>query len=187
MKEKPILIKRYSNRKLYNTETSKYVNCEEVMNLFFDGIEFEIWEVRNGETTTEVTHLALINWVTEKYRETLEGKSFKDLREIAMASGRSTPKKWSFYQELYKGKQKHFEKQAYKTNPSHKKEFSIREMNRALQIKDSINTKRNCLRCREVFESKSVCNRICPLCKKDQNYHRQDSASYALAEQNGIT
>jgi polyhydroxyalkanoate synthesis repressor PhaR len=59
------LIKRYSNRKLYDTERSCYVTLEEIAVMVRDGEEVSIIDNRTGEDLTTVT-LAQIVFEEEK-------------------------------------------------------------------------------------------------------------------------
>ena len=59
------LIKRYSNRKLYDTERSSYVTLEEISQMVRDGSELRIVDNKSGEDITSVT-LAQIVFEQEK-------------------------------------------------------------------------------------------------------------------------
>lgn len=59
------IIKRYGNRKLYDTELSRYVTIEEVANHIRDGISVKIVDNRTGDDITGST-LALIVLEAEK-------------------------------------------------------------------------------------------------------------------------
>jgi polyhydroxyalkanoate synthesis repressor PhaR len=59
------LIKRYSNRKLYDTERSCYVTLEEIAGMVRDGEEVSIIDNRTGDDLTTVT-LAQIVFEEEK-------------------------------------------------------------------------------------------------------------------------
>ena len=51
----PIRIKRYANRKLYNTETSRYITLKGIATLLEDGQEVEVIDNATGEDITGVT------------------------------------------------------------------------------------------------------------------------------------
>ena len=59
------IIKRYGNRKLYDTELSRYVTIEEVANHIRDGISVKIIDNKSGDDITSST-LALIVLEAEK-------------------------------------------------------------------------------------------------------------------------
>ncbi len=48
-------IKRYANRKLYDTETSSYVTLEEISRMVKDGVEFRIIDNRSKKDLTSLT------------------------------------------------------------------------------------------------------------------------------------
>jgi len=49
-----ILIKRYANRKLYNTETSRYITLKGIANLLDEGEEVRVIDKETGEDITRV-------------------------------------------------------------------------------------------------------------------------------------
>jgi polyhydroxyalkanoate synthesis repressor PhaR len=48
----PIIIKKYANRRLYNTDTSSYVTLDHLCDMVKDGVEFEVRDARSGEDIT---------------------------------------------------------------------------------------------------------------------------------------
>ena len=48
----PIIIKKYANRRLYNTQTSSYVTLDHLCDMVKDGVEFEVRDARTGEDIT---------------------------------------------------------------------------------------------------------------------------------------
>ena len=48
----PIVIRKYANRRLYNTATSSHVNLEALARLAADGADFVVVEGRTGEDIT---------------------------------------------------------------------------------------------------------------------------------------
>jgi len=48
----PIIIKKYANRRLYNTQTSSYVTLEHLCDMVKEGVEFEVRDARTGEDIT---------------------------------------------------------------------------------------------------------------------------------------
>jgi polyhydroxyalkanoate synthesis repressor PhaR len=47
--DKPLLIKRYASRRLYNTETSDYVTLEDIAGFIRDGREVQIIDLKSGD------------------------------------------------------------------------------------------------------------------------------------------
>ena len=48
----PITIKKYANRRLYNTDTSSYVTLDRLCEMVKDGIEFVVYDAKTGEDIT---------------------------------------------------------------------------------------------------------------------------------------
>ena len=48
----PVVIKKYANRRLYNTQTSSYVTLDHLCEMVKDGVEFEVRDARSGEDIT---------------------------------------------------------------------------------------------------------------------------------------
>jgi polyhydroxyalkanoate synthesis repressor PhaR len=49
---KPIVVKKYANRRLYNTATSSYVTLEDLAKLIKDGGDFVVQDAKTGEDIT---------------------------------------------------------------------------------------------------------------------------------------
>jgi len=50
--EEPIVIKKYANRRLYNTGTSTYVTLEDLATMVKNGEEFVVFDAKTGEDIT---------------------------------------------------------------------------------------------------------------------------------------
>jgi polyhydroxyalkanoate synthesis repressor PhaR len=48
----PVIIKKYANRRLYNTQTSSYITLEDVSLLVKEGTDFEVRDAKSGEDLT---------------------------------------------------------------------------------------------------------------------------------------
>jgi polyhydroxyalkanoate synthesis repressor PhaR len=48
----PITIKKYANRRLYNTATSSYVTLDHLCQMVKDGVEFVVYDAKSGEDIT---------------------------------------------------------------------------------------------------------------------------------------
>jgi polyhydroxyalkanoate synthesis repressor PhaR len=48
----PIIIKKYANRRLYNTQSSSYVTLDHLCEMVKQGVEFEVRDARTGEDIT---------------------------------------------------------------------------------------------------------------------------------------
>ncbi len=74
----PKVIKRYTNRKLYDTEESRYVTLDEIARMIKGGAEVKIVDNRTKEDLTSVT-LAQIIFEEEKKTSKMSLETLKDL------------------------------------------------------------------------------------------------------------
>ncbi|NYS24656.1 polyhydroxyalkanoate synthesis repressor PhaR [Rhodobacteraceae bacterium 2376] len=58
--DKPLLIKRYASRRLYNTETSDYVTLEDIARIIREGREVQIVDLKSGDDLTRQYLLQII-------------------------------------------------------------------------------------------------------------------------------
>ena len=56
----PRIIKKYPNRRLYDTEISSYITLEEIRQLVLDNEEFEVRDAKTGENLTRSVLLQII-------------------------------------------------------------------------------------------------------------------------------
>ena len=54
------IIKKYPNRRLYDTEISSYITIEDVRQLIVDGEDFEVRDARSGDNLTRQVMLQII-------------------------------------------------------------------------------------------------------------------------------
>lgn len=62
MASAPRIIKKYPNRRLYDTGISSYITLEEVRQLVLDGEDFRVHEARTGN---DLTHSVLLQVIAE--------------------------------------------------------------------------------------------------------------------------
>jgi polyhydroxyalkanoate synthesis repressor PhaR len=58
--DKPLLIKRYASRRLYNTETSDYVTLEDIAGFIREGREVQILDLKSGDDLTRQYLLQIV-------------------------------------------------------------------------------------------------------------------------------
>jgi polyhydroxyalkanoate synthesis repressor PhaR len=63
---KPRIIKKYPNRRLYDTEISSYITLEEIRQLVLDGEVFEVRDAKSGDDLTRSVLLQIISEHEEK-------------------------------------------------------------------------------------------------------------------------
>ena len=73
-KDTPIVIKKYANRRLYNTGTSTYVTLEDLAEMIKKGEEFTVQDAKTGE---DITHSVLTQIIFE-----LENKDGQNMLPI---------------------------------------------------------------------------------------------------------
>jgi len=61
--KKPVIIKKYANRRLYNTSTSTYVTLDHLSQMVKEGTEFEVFDAKSGE---EITRQVLTHIIVEE-------------------------------------------------------------------------------------------------------------------------
>jgi polyhydroxyalkanoate synthesis repressor PhaR len=74
----PKIIKRYSNRKLYDTEESRYVTLDEIGEMVKQGVEVKIIDNRSKDDLTSVT-LAQIIFEEEKKKSQMPLSLLRDI------------------------------------------------------------------------------------------------------------
>ena len=58
--EAPIRIRKYANRRLYNTDSSSYVTLADLAQLVRDGVDFVVEDAKSGEDLTRATLTQII-------------------------------------------------------------------------------------------------------------------------------
>ena len=60
---KPVVVKKYANRRLYNTATSSYVTLEDLAKMIKDGGDFVVHDAKTNE---DITHSVLTQIIVEQ-------------------------------------------------------------------------------------------------------------------------
>ncbi len=85
-KGNPVVIKKYANRRLYNTQTSSYVTLDHLCEMVKEGTEFEVRDARTGDDITRSVLTQII------FEEEAKGQSLlpiKFLRQLIRFYGDS--------------------------------------------------------------------------------------------------
>jgi polyhydroxyalkanoate synthesis repressor PhaR len=82
-----LIIKKYENRRLYNTLTSQYINQEQVAQLVRDGHDVRVVDAATGE---DITRLILAQIVLEDAKTPDSVFPLDVLRQMIVASGKAT-------------------------------------------------------------------------------------------------
>lgn len=84
--QEPVTIKKYANRRLYNTGTSTYVTLEDLANMVKDGEDFVVYDAKNGE---DITHSVLTQIIFEQENKGTNLLPITFLRQIIRFYGDS--------------------------------------------------------------------------------------------------
>jgi polyhydroxyalkanoate synthesis repressor PhaR len=83
MKPAPVVIKKYGNRRLYDTAASRYVNLEDIAGLVRAGCELKVVDAKTGQ---DLTRLTLTQVITEDAKGKPSGLPLELLRQLIVAS-----------------------------------------------------------------------------------------------------
>ena len=83
MKPADVVIRKYPNRRLYNTSSGRYVNLEEVAALIRQGKEVQVVDARTGE---DLTRVVLTQIIVEDAKGQPTGLPLELLRQLIVAS-----------------------------------------------------------------------------------------------------
>ena len=86
------LIKRYANRKLYDTSESRYVKLEEIADMVDRGEEVKIID---NETKEDITRISLAQILVRRGRKGSLGDSMTSLRDLVVKTGEQISKRIS--------------------------------------------------------------------------------------------
>jgi len=83
----PVVIKKYENRRLYDTTNSRYINQDEVAQMVQDGYEVQVVDASTGE---DLTRLVLTQIIMEQAKAPKSAFPLDVLRQMVVASGKAT-------------------------------------------------------------------------------------------------
>ena len=83
MKLGSVLIKKYGNRRLYDTGGSRYVNLDDIAAFIREGREVQVVDAKTGKDLTRVT---LTQIITEDAKDKPTGLPLELLRQLIVAS-----------------------------------------------------------------------------------------------------
>lgn len=83
MKLSTVLIKKYGNRRLYDTAGSRYVNLDDIAEFIRRGKDVQVVDAKTGKDLTRVT---LTQIITEDARDKPTGLPLELLRQLIVAS-----------------------------------------------------------------------------------------------------
>ncbi len=80
-----VVIKKYANRRLYDTSNSRYINLEDIAALVRNGKDLQVVDANTGEDITRVT---LTQIIVEDAKDQPTGLPLELLRQLIVASDR---------------------------------------------------------------------------------------------------
>lgn len=93
--DKPkLVIKKYGDRRLYDSKASRYVKLEDVARMIRDGIELKVVDARSGK---DLTYLILTQIILEDARERETPLPIQFLQQLVRASDKATHEFLSWY------------------------------------------------------------------------------------------
>lgn len=84
MPGKIVVIKKYENRRLYDSTNSRYVNLEDIAQMVRDGVDVQVVDASTGE---DLTRVVLTQIVAEKAKGPDSVFPIDVLRQMVIASG----------------------------------------------------------------------------------------------------
>ncbi len=94
MSKPNVIIKKYSDRRLYDASASRYVKLEDIAAMVRDGIDVQVLDARTGK---DLTNMVLMQIVMEDARERETALPLQLLRQLVRASDQATHDFLSWY------------------------------------------------------------------------------------------
>ena len=82
----PIIIKKYANRRLYNTRSSSYITLEDLSRMTREGIDFQVLDAKTG---ADITHQILTQIIMEEETHGEQMLPISFLRQLISMYGNS--------------------------------------------------------------------------------------------------
>lgn len=86
MQQGPVLIRKYPNRRLYDTSAGRYVNLDDVAEMVRNGTEVRVEDSKSGE---DVTRMVLTQIIVEKAKDQPGGLPLELLRQLIVTTDRA--------------------------------------------------------------------------------------------------
>jgi polyhydroxyalkanoate synthesis repressor PhaR len=96
MAERKAVIKKYSDRRLYDSGARRYVNLDDIARMVREGVEVEVLDAGTGK---DLTRIVLTQIIMEDIRDGESGLPLKLLNQLVVASDRATHDVLSWYLE----------------------------------------------------------------------------------------
>ena len=94
MSKHSVVIKKYGDRRLYDSSASRYVKLDDIAKMIRDGIDVQVQDARNGK---DLTSMILTQIVMENARDRETALPLGLLRQLVTASDKATHDFLSWY------------------------------------------------------------------------------------------
>lgn len=94
MSKPSVVIKKYGDRRLYDSSASRYVKLEDIAKMIRDGIDVQVQDARTGK---DLTSMILTQIVMENARDQGTALPLQLLRQLVTASDQATHEFLSWY------------------------------------------------------------------------------------------
>lgn len=84
--QQPVIIRKYPNRRLYDTASRRYVNLDDLATMIRQGGEIQVLDAKTGE---DLTRVILTQIIVEDAKGQPTGLPLELLRQLIMASDRA--------------------------------------------------------------------------------------------------
>ena len=82
----PIIIKKYANRRLYNTDTSSYITLDDLARMVRENVDFNVLDAKTGD---DITHTILTQIIVEEESHGTQMLPVSFLRDLISMYGHS--------------------------------------------------------------------------------------------------
>jgi len=82
----PVIIKKYANRRLYNTQSSSYITLEDLARMTRNGVDFQVLDAKTGN---DITHSILTQIIMEEEASGEQMLPISFLRQLIAMYGNS--------------------------------------------------------------------------------------------------
>ena len=82
----PIIIKKYANRRLYNTDTSSYITLDDLAKMVRENVDFQVLDAKSGD---DITHTILTQIIVEEESHGTQMLPVSFLRDLISMYGNS--------------------------------------------------------------------------------------------------
>ena len=82
----PVIVKKYANRRLYNTSSSSYITLDDLAGMVRDNVEFQVLDAKTGE---DITHSILTQIIMDEESNGEQMLPVSFLRQLISMYGNS--------------------------------------------------------------------------------------------------